>query len=55
MPRATVFAVPPLSWMLKVRRLAPSASPSWATRPWIWLVSHPRPTTSTAAKFACRA
>ena len=52
---ATVLAVPPVSWMLKACRRAPSARPSCAIRPWIWFVSQPSPTTSTAAKLAWRA
>ena len=55
MPRATVFFVPPTSWMLKVCSRGPSSSPSCAIIPSIWFASQPRPTMIKAPKLACRA
>ncbi len=57
-PCATVFFVPPVSWMLNACSGGPAFAPpsfSCSIRPLIWLVSQPRPTTITDAKFACRA
>jgi hypothetical protein len=48
---ATVFRVPPVSWMVSVRKVSDSSSPySFFMRP-IWNTSQPRPTITTAAKF----
>ena len=55
MPWATVFLVPPVSWMLKACSCAPVARLSCSSMPLIWLVSQPRPTTITEAKFGWRA
>ena len=55
MPLATVFFVPPLSWMLKVCSRLLSCNPSCSISPEIWLVSQPRPTISSAPKLAWRA
>ena len=51
MPCATVFVVPPVSWMLKVWNCVPVARLSCSIRPEIWFVSQPRPTTRIDAKF----
>ncbi len=55
MPCATVFLVPPVSWMLKACSCAPVERLSCSSMPLIWLVSQPSPTTITDAKFGCRA
>jgi hypothetical protein len=52
MPFSTVLRVPPLSWMLNVRRLSPSRNWLCASQALIWLDSQPRPTTSTPQKLA---
>jgi hypothetical protein len=54
-PCAIVFAVPPVSWMLNVRSSGPSFRFCAPKSALIWFASQPRPTTSTPAKFACRA
>ncbi len=53
MPRRIVFAVPPVSWMLNVRKSGDSASDCAPRSALIWLSSQPSPTTSTPAKFGC--
>jgi hypothetical protein len=48
---STVFFVPPVSWIVRVRKVSVSVSPySFFMRP-IWNTSQPRPTMTTPAKF----
>ena len=55
MPCATVFLVPPVSWMLKACSCAPVARLSCSSMPLIWFVSQPSPTTSTVGTWGWRA
>ena len=52
MPLSTDCRVPPVSWMLKVRKVSPSRRLLWASQALIWFASQPRPTTTTAPKLA---
>ena len=51
MPWATVLAVPPTSWMLKVCKVLPSCKPLRVSQVLIWLASQPSPTMITPAKL----
>ena len=50
-PAATVFFVPPASWMVNVRKVSLSLIPVCSMKALIWNPSQPRPTMTTPPMF----
>ena len=50
-PASIVFLVPPVSWMVMVRRLSPSIRPYFCFSRSIWNTSQPSPTMRAPARL----